>query len=228
MLRWYVETIALSLLRVGRLMITLYAEGRSTIIKGTMKVLVLGSSLKVTGRVATPTGVITSLVFTLGFEGDPRIAPGSGHLLNFRTGIGFPCRGANATRARVAHYDVYLPLHRTFWTEGRLVRLHYVPVEVAATYEVLDLVLQIKALLGIVPVVVVEAAITSAVLVLDSRPHRVRSFEESLLLDLEKNLNPSGVERDIGQPRIGLLASLHPPPWELRGGPRDGSARRHF
>ncbi|RWV80039.1 hypothetical protein GW17_00058741 [Ensete ventricosum] len=43
-------------------MITLYTEGSSTIIKGTMKVLVLGSSPKVMGRVATPTRVITSPV----------------------------------------------------------------------------------------------------------------------------------------------------------------------
>ncbi|RWV87342.1 hypothetical protein GW17_00050682 [Ensete ventricosum] len=40
----------------------LYAEGSLTTIKGTMKVLVLGSSPKVMGRVATPTGVIASLV----------------------------------------------------------------------------------------------------------------------------------------------------------------------
>ncbi|RWV80467.1 hypothetical protein GW17_00058263 [Ensete ventricosum] len=63
----------------------------------------------------------------------------------------------------------------------------------------------------------VEAIITSAVPVLGSRPHRVGCFEESLLSDLEKNLSPSGVERDIGRSRNSLLASLRPPPWEPRG-----------
>ncbi|RWW00178.1 hypothetical protein BHE74_00030336 [Ensete ventricosum] len=66
---------ALSLLRIGQPMITLYAEGSSTTMKGNMRVLVhirdgnregnhegLGSPPKVTGRVATPTGAITSPV----------------------------------------------------------------------------------------------------------------------------------------------------------------------
>ncbi|RRT69526.1 hypothetical protein B296_00008972 [Ensete ventricosum] len=109
-------------------------------------------------------------VFTLGFEGEPRIASGSGSLLNFCAGIGFPCRGANATRGRAAHNDVYVPLHKTLWMKGWLSWLHYVLVKVAAMYEVLDLVLQIIAFLGIVPVVTVEATIMSAVLVLGSRP----------------------------------------------------------
>ncbi|RRT64351.1 hypothetical protein B296_00006557 [Ensete ventricosum] len=178
-------------------------------------------------RVATPTGVIVSPVFTLRFEDDPRITPGSRPFLNFRTGIGFPCRGANATRSRAAHYDVYLPLHRTFWMEGQLVQLHYVPVKVAVTYEILDLVLQIIALLRIVPVVVVETTITSVVSVLGSRPHRVGGFEESLLSDLEKNLSLSGVERDIERSRNGLLTSLHPP-WSPGGVPRESSARGRF
>ncbi|RZS20757.1 hypothetical protein BHM03_00053314 [Ensete ventricosum] len=122
-----------------------------------------------------------------------------------------------ATNGRATHYDVYLPLYRTFWTEGWLARLHYVPIEVAATYKVLDLVFQIIALFSIMPVVTVETIVTSTVPVLGSRPHRVRSFEESFLSDLEKNLNPSGVEQDIGRPRNGLFASLRPPPWEPRG-----------
>ncbi|RRT78132.1 hypothetical protein B296_00012019 [Ensete ventricosum] len=87
-------------------------------------------------------------VFTLEFEGEPMIASGSGSLLNFHMGIGFPCRGANATHGRATHYDVY----------------------VATLYEVLDLFFQIIAFLGIVLVVMVEAIIMSAVPVLGSRP----------------------------------------------------------
>ncbi|RRT78676.1 hypothetical protein B296_00007115 [Ensete ventricosum] len=112
--------------------------------------------------------------------------------------------------------------------EGRFARLHYVPVEVAMTYEVLDLVLQIISLLDIVPIVMVEATITSAVPVLYSRPHRVGSFEESLLLDLEKNLSPSGVERDIddrGTIYSPLSVLLLGSPG---GGPQEGSARGCF
>ncbi|RRT59715.1 hypothetical protein B296_00045596 [Ensete ventricosum] len=112
----------------------------------------------------------------------------------------------------------------TFWTEGRLARLHYVPIEMAAMHEVLDLVLQIISLLGIVPVVTVEATIMSAISVLSSRPHRVGNFEESPLSDLEKDLRPSGVERDIGQSRNGLVASLYPPPLEPMG--RGGSLHK--
>ncbi|RRT34938.1 hypothetical protein B296_00058442 [Ensete ventricosum] len=93
----------------------------------------------------------------------------------------------------------------------------YCSYHVAAMYEVLDLVLQIIAFLGIMPVITVEATITSVVPVLGSRPQRVGSFEEFLLWDLEKDLCPSGVERNIGRPGNSLLTSLHPPPWEPRG-----------
>ncbi|RWV81433.1 hypothetical protein GW17_00057148 [Ensete ventricosum] len=71
----------------------------------------------------------------------------------------------------------------------------------------------------------VEATITSAVPVLYSRPHRVGSFEESLLLDLEKNLSPSGVERDIddrGTVYSPLSVLLLGSPG---GGPQEESAR---
>ncbi|RRT48111.1 hypothetical protein B296_00043883 [Ensete ventricosum] len=65
-----------------------------------------------------------------------------------------------------------------------------------------------------------------AVPVLSFRPHRVGSFEESPLSDLEKDLCPSGVERDIGWSRNSLLTSLHPPPQEPRGwAPRGLSPR---
>ncbi|RWW40631.1 hypothetical protein BHE74_00053937 [Ensete ventricosum] len=71
-----------------------------------------------------------------------------------------------------------------------------------------------------------EATIMSAVPVLSLRPHRVGSFEESPLSDLEKDLCPSGVERDIGWSRNSLLTSLHPPPQEPRGwAPRGLSPR---
>ncbi|RZR83196.1 hypothetical protein BHM03_00009764 [Ensete ventricosum] len=195
-------------------MITLYAEGRSTTIKGTMKILVLSSLPKVIGRVAMPIGVIASSVFILGFEGDPRITPGSGPLLDFCTGISFPCRGAITTLSRAAYNDVYLPLHRAFRVEGWLVWLPYISIEVATTYEVLDLILQIIAFLSVVSVVTVEATIMSAVPVLGLRLHRVGGFEESFLSNLEENLSPGRVERNVGWSRNDLLGSLCPLPWE--------------
>ncbi|RWW86927.1 hypothetical protein BHE74_00004276, partial [Ensete ventricosum] len=128
------------------------------------------------------------------------IAPGSGPLLDFCAGISFPCQGAIATRSRVAYYDVYLSLHRAFRVEGWLTWSPYVPVEVAMTYKVLDLVLQIIALLGVVFVVAVKAAITSMVSVLSPRLHRVGDFEESFLPNLEENLGPSRIELNVRQP----------------------------
>ncbi|RRT62254.1 hypothetical protein B296_00043528 [Ensete ventricosum] len=217
MLRWCVEMIALSLLKVDPPMITLYAKRSSTTIKGTMKVL--GSSSKVMGSVTTPTGVIASpvnpvkvevmgmrfrlgvvvvWVLTLGFEGDLRAALYSGFLLNFCMGISFPCRGAVTTRDRAAYYNVYLSLHGAFWAKGQLAWLSYIPVEVATTYEVFNLVLQIVALLGVVSVVTMEAAVASAVLFLVSSPHRVGGFEESFLLDLEEDLNSGGGDEEVG------------------------------
>ncbi|RZS09239.1 hypothetical protein BHM03_00040299 [Ensete ventricosum] len=86
-------------------------------------------------------GIVVVWVFAPGFKGEPRIASGSGPLLNFCAGIGLPCRGANATRSWATHYDVDLSFHRTLWTEGWLARLPYVSVKVAAVYKVLDLVL---------------------------------------------------------------------------------------
>ncbi|RWW65115.1 hypothetical protein BHE74_00027599 [Ensete ventricosum] len=59
-------------------------------------------------------------------------------------------------------------------------------------------------------------SVTSAVPIFGSRSQRVGSFEESLLSDLEEDLYPSGVERNIGWPRHGLLTSLYPPLWEPR------------
>ncbi|RWW54228.1 hypothetical protein BHE74_00039202 [Ensete ventricosum] len=109
-------------------------------------------------------------VSALRFEGEPRIASGSGPLLNFCAGIGLPCQGANTTHGWATHYDVDVPLHRTLWTEGCLVLLPYVSVKVAAVYKVLNLVLQIVAFLSIMPVVMVEAIVTPAIPVFGSRP----------------------------------------------------------
>ncbi|RRT47342.1 hypothetical protein B296_00052210 [Ensete ventricosum] len=79
-------------------MITLYTEGSSTTIKGTMKVLVLGSSPKVMGRVVMPTGVITSPVNPVKVEvmgmrsryslSDSKVIPGSSRARGlFRTSM---------------------------------------------------------------------------------------------------------------------------------------------
>ncbi|RRT65365.1 hypothetical protein B296_00028286 [Ensete ventricosum] len=65
----------------------------------------------------------------------------SGPLVNFHASIGLPCRGANATRGRAAHYDIDVSFHRSLRMKGRLVRLPYVSVEVAVVDKVLDLVL---------------------------------------------------------------------------------------
>ncbi|RWV82647.1 hypothetical protein GW17_00055833 [Ensete ventricosum] len=62
MLRSYVEMVTLNLLRDGQPMITLYAKGSLTTMKGIINVLVLSSSPKVMGKVAMPIGVIASLV----------------------------------------------------------------------------------------------------------------------------------------------------------------------
>ncbi|RWV85374.1 hypothetical protein GW17_00052838 [Ensete ventricosum] len=90
--------------------------------------------------------------------------------MNFRTGVGLPCRGANATRGRAAHYDVDVSFHRSLRTEGWLAWLPYVSVEVAAVDKVLDLVLQVVAFLSIMPIVAVEAIVMSTVSVLGLRP----------------------------------------------------------
>ncbi|RRT58540.1 hypothetical protein B296_00001351 [Ensete ventricosum] len=121
-------------------------------------------------------GIVVVRVFALGFEGESRIASWSGPLVNFHAGIGLPCRGANATHSWAAHYDVNVPFHRSLRTEGWLVRLPYVSFEVAAVHKVLDLILQIVALLSVVLVVAVKATITSAVSVFGSRPQWVGSF----------------------------------------------------
>ncbi|RZR74878.1 hypothetical protein BHM03_00045321 [Ensete ventricosum] len=227
-----------------------------------MRVLVLGSSLKVTERVATPIGVIASpvnpvrvevmgarsrlvipslwkasmynmsaklpvsimmhltqafamravWVFALGVEGESWITLGSRPLLNFRAGICLPCRGAHASHGWAAHNDVDMSLYRSPRMKGWLVWLPYVLVEVAAMDKVLDLDLQVVAFLCIMPIVAVEATITSAVSVLGSRTQWVVSLQESFFSDLEEDLRSSGVERNIGWPGHCLFASLHPPP----------------
>ncbi|RRT46438.1 hypothetical protein B296_00047398 [Ensete ventricosum] len=62
----------------------------------------------------------------------------------------------------------------------------------------------------------VEATVASAVSFFSSSPHWIRGFEESFLPDLEEDLNLSGVERNVGEPRNDLLGSLRPLPWEPR------------
>ncbi|RWV99053.1 hypothetical protein GW17_00038065 [Ensete ventricosum] len=62
MARWYVETIALSLLSIGRSMMTLYVEGSPTMMNDTINVFNLGSSPIVIGRVIVPIGKIESPV----------------------------------------------------------------------------------------------------------------------------------------------------------------------
>ncbi|RZS04019.1 hypothetical protein BHM03_00034278 [Ensete ventricosum] len=158
----------------------LYAEGSLTTIKGTMKVLVLGSSPKVMGRVATPTRVIASLVMIT------RASSWSGYSLSDSKVIsGDDSRG----------FLIYR--------------------KVATTYEVFNLVLQIVALLGVVFIVTVEVA-ASAVPFLGSSSYRVGGFDESFLLDLEEDLSPGGVERNVGELGNSLLGSLRPLTWEPR------------
>ncbi|RWW36742.1 hypothetical protein BHE74_00058211 [Ensete ventricosum] len=62
MTRWYVETIALSLLSVGLPMMALYAEGSATTINDTNSVFNLGSSPTVIGRTVVPAGETESPV----------------------------------------------------------------------------------------------------------------------------------------------------------------------
>ncbi|RWW48428.1 hypothetical protein BHE74_00045502 [Ensete ventricosum] len=100
-------------------------------------------------------------VFALRLEGESWIALGSGPLLNFHTGIGLPCPGANTTHGRAAHYDVNVLFHRSLRIKGWLAQLPYVSVEVVAMDKVLDLVLQVIAFLSIMPIVAVEATVTS-------------------------------------------------------------------
>ncbi|RWW81568.1 hypothetical protein BHE74_00010015 [Ensete ventricosum] len=124
-------------------------------------------------------------VFTLGFESDLRIAPCSGSLLDFYAGISFPCRGAVATRCRAAYYEVYLPLHGTFRVERWLMRLSYKPIEVATTYEVFNLVLQVIALLDVVSIVVVSRCSSSFYLI--SRRDVAVGFSQALAKKLASN-----------------------------------------
>ncbi|RRT63994.1 hypothetical protein B296_00006459 [Ensete ventricosum] len=53
-IRWYVDTTALSRLRVGRPMMALYADGSLTTINDTSRVFDLGSLPNVTGIVVAP------------------------------------------------------------------------------------------------------------------------------------------------------------------------------
>ncbi|RWV84408.1 hypothetical protein GW17_00053876, partial [Ensete ventricosum] len=173
-------------------------------------------------------GVVVIWVFALGFKGDPRIASCSGPLLDFSVGISFPCRGAVTTCGRAAYYDVYLPLHRAFRAEGRLSRLSYIPIEVAATYEVLDLVFQIVTFFGVVSVVAVEAAVAFAIPLYGSSPYRVGGFRSPfsrIWRKISVRVELSGVLGSQGVACSALSALFLE---SLGGGPREGSAREHF
>ncbi|RWW75521.1 hypothetical protein BHE74_00016455 [Ensete ventricosum] len=63
--RWNVDTTTLNLLRVGQPIIALYADGRSTIMKTTISVLVHGSSPIVIGRVIVPAFLGVMVIFTM-------------------------------------------------------------------------------------------------------------------------------------------------------------------
>ncbi|RRT33424.1 hypothetical protein B296_00051994, partial [Ensete ventricosum] len=127
---------------------------------------------------------------------------------------------------RATHYDVYLSLYRAFRAERWLARLSYKLVEVAMTYEVFDRILQVIALLGVMSVITVEAAVAPAVMFLSSSPHRVGGFEESFLSNLDEDLSPGRVERNVGEPGNDLFGSFRLLPlesgrWAPRGfGPR--------
>ncbi|RRT38452.1 hypothetical protein B296_00056779 [Ensete ventricosum] len=62
MIRWYIETTALSLLSVGLPMMALYADGSTTTMNDTNSVFDLGSSPTVTERIVIPAGEIESPV----------------------------------------------------------------------------------------------------------------------------------------------------------------------
>ncbi|RWW48330.1 hypothetical protein BHE74_00045601 [Ensete ventricosum] len=181
------ETTTCSLLKVGRPMITLYAEGSSTTMKGTMRVLLLGSLSKVIERVAMPTGVMTSLM-------NPVKVKVMGVRSHWTT-----------------HYDIYLPHHGAFGAERQFAWLPHKLVEMT-TDKVFDLVLQIIALIGVVTVVTVEVAVAPAIMLLGLSPYRVGGFEESFLPDLEEDLGPCRVEWSVGEPGDSLLDSFRPLP----------------
>ncbi|RZS17006.1 hypothetical protein BHM03_00049094 [Ensete ventricosum] len=101
--------------------------------------------------------------------------------------------------------------------ERRLVRPPYETVEVALTYEVFNLILQIIALLGVVPIVIVEAIVAPAIM--PRIPHWIGGFQEPFLLDLEEDFSSGRIERGVGEPGDGLLGSLHSFPRGCRGWP---------
>ncbi|RZS16105.1 hypothetical protein BHM03_00048059 [Ensete ventricosum] len=71
-------------------------------------------------------------------------------------------------------------------------------------------------------VVSVESIVVSAVPFLGSSHHQVGGFEKSFLPDLKEDLSPGGVERNVREPRNGMLGPLRSLPWE----PRRWASRR--
>ncbi|RWW81323.1 hypothetical protein BHE74_00010298 [Ensete ventricosum] len=114
MIRWYVETIALSLLSVGLPMMALYAEGSATTMNDTISVFDFGSSPMVTGRVVVPTGETKSPVnpvsvnFTPGPKDDLGVMAIPQPLFHHRSSVSFFGRGAVSPGCRSANDDVYL------------------------------------------------------------------------------------------------------------------------
>ncbi|RRT36945.1 hypothetical protein B296_00048853 [Ensete ventricosum] len=82
-------------------------------------------------------------------------------------------------------------------------------MEVTVIDKVFNLVIQVKALLSVVTIVMVKMAVAPVVAsVLNSSPHRVGGLKESSLSDLEEDLSPSRVEWSVEESGDNLLVGV--------------------
>ncbi|RRT49686.1 hypothetical protein B296_00050452 [Ensete ventricosum] len=83
------------------------------------------------------------------------------------------------------------------------------PMKISLVDQVLDLVLEVIAFLDVVTVVLMKMTVPSFVTASDLCPDQVRSPEESLVMDLEKNLGPKSHQEHLDcQSRMSVR---HPP-----------------
>ncbi|RRT39120.1 hypothetical protein B296_00043254 [Ensete ventricosum] len=140
MLRWYVKTTALNLLRIGRPKIAIRDHQ----------------------------GIVVVLVLLLPrLKGDFRVTLLLRPLLHLGSSICLSSGGAIATYGRASNYNI------------------------------LDLVLEVVTFLNIMVIIAVKAAISAPIVLLGAKLHWIWWSEEYFLSDLEKDLDPSGVERSI-------------------------------
>ncbi|RRT31269.1 hypothetical protein B296_00053367 [Ensete ventricosum] len=104
---WYVDTTALSRLRVGRPMMALYTDGSLTTMNDTSRVFDLGSPPNVTGIVVAPKGETESPVFVM-----QRPFSGLG------SGVSFSCRGAIRSSIGTAGHDIPRCRDRILYESG--------------------------------------------------------------------------------------------------------------